>query len=397
MPRIIDVLEFTDHTGEEIVHREPEYGPGDFRFGSQVVVRPNQVAIFVRGGKALDALGPGTHTISTSNIPILADLIGMATGGKTPFQAEVIFVSLKQFEHKWGTPNPIMYMDPDQMVGRAQLRARGGYSCAVADATLFVDEIVGQQNVYDTKALTRYMRGRVVSHLRDLVTSQRTSVFELQTLTEELNAAARVKLSDVFSSIGLNLIDFYIEDLSLDEETWKRVQDLQAKAAEARVMMEATGQSDYMRYMAAESMRDAANNPGEAGGTMGAGMGFGMGMGMSNMMNQMMNPQQQGQQGQQGQQQGYPQQQQQGYPPQQGQQQGQQGQQGYPPQQQQTPPPQQQGQQGQQGGGGGGFTRDQILQAIDTLDMRFSMGEISEEMYNRMMQKWQTKLQEMGG
>ena len=97
MARIIDVVEFLDNTGNEIVHREPPDGPGDFRLGSQVIVRESQNAVFFRDGKSLDVFGPGRHTITTANIPILASIIGMATSGKSPFPAEVVFVNLKEF------------------------------------------------------------------------------------------------------------------------------------------------------------------------------------------------------------------------------------------------------------------------------------------------------------
>ena len=54
MPRIIDVVEFSDESGREMVHRIPEQGSGDFRIGAQVSVREQQVAVIFRDGKALD-------------------------------------------------------------------------------------------------------------------------------------------------------------------------------------------------------------------------------------------------------------------------------------------------------------------------------------------------------
>ena len=84
MPRIIDVVEFLDNTGREIVHREPPGGPGDFRLGSQVIVRESQNAVFFRDGKSLDVFGPGRHTITTANIPILASIIGLGHDGQVP-------------------------------------------------------------------------------------------------------------------------------------------------------------------------------------------------------------------------------------------------------------------------------------------------------------------------
>jgi membrane protease subunit (stomatin/prohibitin family) len=75
--RIIDVIEWTDDTGAEVVHRIPQYGSGDFRLGSQLIVREGQQAVFMRDGRALDVFGPGRYTLETANIPLLAAMRSM--------------------------------------------------------------------------------------------------------------------------------------------------------------------------------------------------------------------------------------------------------------------------------------------------------------------------------
>src|SRR5919201_1696321 len=146
---ILDVIEFLDPTGRQIIHRVPEGGSGEFRIGSQLVVRESQTAVFFRDGKALDVFGPGRHTITTANIPILASLIGLATMGRSPFPAEVVFVNMRQFlDQKWGTPEPVPFRDPE--FGMARLRAFGTYAYQVKDPSLFVNGIVGQQGIYTT-------------------------------------------------------------------------------------------------------------------------------------------------------------------------------------------------------------------------------------------------------
>src|SRR3712207_361297 len=111
---ILDLIEHPDEYADEIVHRVPESGSGEFRLGSQLVVRDSQRAVFFRDGRALDVLGPGRHTLSTQNIPLLANLIGIPFGGRSPFRAEVVFVSMRQFlDMKWGTPQPIIFRDID--------------------------------------------------------------------------------------------------------------------------------------------------------------------------------------------------------------------------------------------------------------------------------------------
>ncbi len=123
MARIFDVIEYPNEMRDEIVHRFPETGPGDFRIGSQVIVREAQEAVFFRDGNALDTFGPGRHTITTLNIPLLIDKIGPALfNTATPFPAEVYFVSMREFaDQKWGTPQPIIVRNPGMGLGVASV------------------------------------------------------------------------------------------------------------------------------------------------------------------------------------------------------------------------------------------------------------------------------------
>ena len=149
MARIFDIVEFVDEASTEMVHRIPPRGSGDFRVGSQVIVRDSQAAVFFRDGRSMDVFGPGSHTIATANIPVLVDFIGKAFSGQTPFKAEVYFVSLREFtDLKWGTPTPITIKDPE--LGMARVQARGSYALQVTDPQLFVNKIVGTQGIFRT-------------------------------------------------------------------------------------------------------------------------------------------------------------------------------------------------------------------------------------------------------
>jgi membrane protease subunit (stomatin/prohibitin family) len=108
MARIIDVVEAPDQGPEELVARKPEYGSGDFRLGSQVIVRESQRAIFYRDGRSLDTFEPGRHTITTANLPIISTLMRFGTGGNNVFTAEVYFINMREFtDQKWGTPRSV--------------------------------------------------------------------------------------------------------------------------------------------------------------------------------------------------------------------------------------------------------------------------------------------------
>ena len=275
MARIIDVIEVPNQQPDEMVRRLPEYGAGDFRFGSQVIVRESQQAVFFRDGKAYDTFGPGRHTITTANAPLLTDLIGKATGGRTPFTAEVYFVNMREFlDEKWGTSEPISLRDPD--LGLVRLRAHGTYSLQVQDPALFVTKIVGTQGMYQTSQITRFLRGIIVARLTDMLGEMGKGLFDLPALYDEIGAGARAKVQDDFANLGIQLKTLYVNSISPTEET--------AKAIDERAQMGAIGDMEaYLKFQTARGIRDAAQSEG-GGGLAGAGVGLGAGVGMGAAM-----------------------------------------------------------------------------------------------------------------
>src|SRR3989304_4814042 len=106
---LMDLIEYVDELGAEMVHRIPERGSGEFKVGSQLIVRENQWAVFFRDGKAYDVFGPGRHTLATQNIPLLTAAITTPLFGDTPFPTDVFFVRQRTFPTpKWGTPEPTL-------------------------------------------------------------------------------------------------------------------------------------------------------------------------------------------------------------------------------------------------------------------------------------------------
>jgi len=270
MARIFDVVEHADEMRDEIVHRFPETGAGDFRIGSQVIVREAQTAVFFRDGKALDTFGPGRHTIATANIPFLIDLIGKAFNDRSPFTAEVYFVSMREFpEQKWGTPQPILVRNPGMGLGVALLQGFGTYSFQVSDPQQFVTQIVGATGAYSTRDINNRMRSMLLSKLQDLLgeTTEAKNVADLIGLVEELGTGVRVKAQDDFKALGLTLKSFYIESLKPSD---KSVEELRG--------MGMLDMDTYTRLQAADAMRDAAQNP-SGGAGLTAGIGAGMGIG----------------------------------------------------------------------------------------------------------------------
>jgi excisionase family DNA binding protein len=288
MARIFDVIEYRNEMVDEIVHRFPDDSSiGDYRIGSQLIVRDGQAAVFFRNGQALDVFGPGMHTLVTANVPKLIDFIGKAFNDRTPFPAEVYFVSLKEFANKkWGTPQPIIVRNPGVGLGVALLQGFGTYSFQVSDPQLFVTNIVGKQAIFRTVEIEERVRTMLLSKLQDLLgeTGANKNVLELIGLTEELGAGVRAKAQDDFAALGLTLKTFYIGNLKPSDKSAQELRD-----------MGMLDMNVYTQLQAADAMRDAANN--QSGGA-GLTAGIGAGMGIGNLMGQalqggMQTPQQQ--------------------------------------------------------------------------------------------------------
>jgi excisionase family DNA binding protein len=271
MARIFDVVEYPQEMKDEIVHRIPDSGSGDFRIGSQVIVRESQSAVFFRDGKALDVFGPGRHTIATANIPLLVDLIGKAFGDRTPFTAEVYYVSMREFlDQKWGTPQPIVMETPGVGLGWLLLQGFGTYSFEVADPQQFVTQVVGQQGNYAMDQIENDLRSRLLRSLSDLLGEMKGKYTTIQDLIgnqEELSAGVRAKVQDDFEARGLALKGFVIANMSPSKQSAEELRD-----------MGLLDTATYTQLQAADAMRDAAQNPsGGAGLTAGIGAGVGIG------------------------------------------------------------------------------------------------------------------------
>ncbi|MDH3943554.1 MAG: SPFH domain-containing protein, partial [Anaerolineae bacterium] len=230
MARVFDVIEYPDEMKEELVHRFPEKGAGDFRIGSQVIVREAQSAVFFRDGKALDVFDAGRHTIATANVPLLIDWIGKAFNDRSPFTAEVYYVSRREFlDRKWGTPQPIPMQTPGVGLGWLLLQGFGTYSYEIGDPQQFVTQIVGTQGVYRTSDIENDLKSRLLRSLSDMLGEMKgeySTVQDLIAMQEELSAGVRAKVQDDFEARGLILKAFIIANMSPSDTSAEKLRDM---------------------------------------------------------------------------------------------------------------------------------------------------------------------------
>lgn len=270
--QFIEVIEWTDNSTNVMVYQFPVENK-EIKMGAQLTVRESQMAVFVDEGQLTDVFTPGRYALDTQNLPVLTKLKSWKYGFNSPFKSEIYFVNTKQFTNcKWGTTNPIMMRDAE--FGMLRMRMFGIYSFKVTDPTVFLREVFGTASLFTVDGITGQLKSKIVSGVADLLAEAAIPALDLSSKYDEIAAMAKTKLEESFKPLGLSLESLVIENISLPEEV--------EKVLDKRTSMGIIGDSlnQYTRYQAAESIRDAAQNP---GGMAGAGVGIGAGMGIGNM------------------------------------------------------------------------------------------------------------------
>jgi len=287
MAIFMEVIEWFDPDGRQLVHRIPEEGSSDIKMGAQLIVRESQAAVFFRDGKGLDVFGPGRHALSTLNLPILTKVLSLPWGFTSPFRAEVYFVNLKVFtDLKWGTKEPVAFKDKE--LGLVRLRAFGIFTTRITQPLLFVNTLVGTQSAYTSDQVEAYVREVIVSRLNDFLGEHLDTIFQLPKQYDEIGVAVKSRLRDDFRRYGLELIDFFINAITPPPEVQRMIDE--------RSGMAAVGNLDaFMKFKAAKALGDAASGIGAAGGQaaaggLGVGVGAGLGFMLPGMMYQTLRP-----------------------------------------------------------------------------------------------------------
>lgn len=260
----LENLEWFDETGRELVHRIPEKGSGEIKYGAQMTVRQSQAGVFFYKGKAIDAFGPGRHTLKTANIPVLTKLASIPWGMTSPLRAEVYFVNLKTFINlKWGTRDPVAFRD--SQLGLIRLRAFGIFNMQVVQPVLFINRIVGTQGIFTASEIEEYLNKVIVSRFNDYMGETLDSILNLPAKYEDIAEGLTKRLKTDFSHFGLGLTDLFINSITPPPEVQQAIDD------KSRLGI-FDDMNKLMQMKAAMAMEKASESEGASTG-MGAGLG----------------------------------------------------------------------------------------------------------------------------
>jgi membrane protease subunit (stomatin/prohibitin family) len=269
----LENLEWFDDSGKELVHRLPEKGSGEIKWGAQLTVRESQVGVFFYKGKAVEAFGPGRHSLNTGNIPILTKIASLPWGMSSPLRAEMYFVNMKTFTNlKWGTRDPVAFKDSE--LGLIRLRAFGIFNLQVVQPVLFINRMVGTQGIFTAEAIEEYLNLVIVSRFNDLMGELIDSILNLPSKYDDFSEALAKRLQNDFKQFGLGLTQLYINSITPPPEVQQAIDDRSRMGV-------FDDMNKLMQMKAAMAMEKAAQ-----GESSGQGMGAGLGLMMPAMFAQ---------------------------------------------------------------------------------------------------------------
>jgi membrane protease subunit (stomatin/prohibitin family) len=244
-----DSIEWTNASPDDIVWRFPD---NRVKWGSQLTVMENQVAIFYRDGKALDTFIAGRHKLTTSSMPGMVGWLQKKIKGDV-FEATCIFVSRSQFQGKYGGRG--------QTSDLAPLMFHGNFWFKIKEPKIFTNEVVGNQNSFTTAKVNDYLRSFMNERIID-----EFAHYDLQTVFTQLDETSLKVKTNVrmnFERLGLELVDIKFEGMDTTEQYRERLFWLK------------TGKVEGSHLAGMETMKSAAESLGKSPGAgFGAGMGF---------------------------------------------------------------------------------------------------------------------------
>jgi excisionase family DNA binding protein len=280
--QLIEIIEWTDDSRDTLAYRYPD-DDKEIKRGAQLIVRESQSAQFVYLGQFGDLFGPGKHTLTTVNIPVLTKLQSWKYGFESPFKADVYYVTTRLFTgNQWGTSNPVMVRDQD--FGIVRLRAFGTYDFRIVNVPRFLKEVAGTDDHFLLAEFAEAMRSRIVSVFSQALATSKIPALDAASRYRELGDALLPLINaELSSKYGIEVPNFVLENISVPEEV--------EQAIDKRSGMSAVGNlNDFVKYQLAQGLQKGSSGLAGLGAEMAAGLSIGQQMFASEGLPELLSP-----------------------------------------------------------------------------------------------------------
>lgn len=239
------------------------------RYGSSLRVKDGEVAIFVYkqgDGSSQDFIeGPHDDILKTANFPVLANLVGAAWGGSSPFQAEVYFINLQgNNQIRFGVPYFDVF-DPRFPDHGVPVAVRGTITFNITDYRGFIklNRLVNfeldqfYKQIKD--AVAKYVKGIVMKVPSEMGIPLVQMERELLTINDRVEERLKKRLEDDF---GVNMKGLDISSIDIDKDSpyYKELEsvtkDITARTTQAQAEVNIKNLQDTQRINA-ENMEES--------------------------------------------------------------------------------------------------------------------------------------------
>jgi membrane protease subunit (stomatin/prohibitin family) len=246
--------------------------PRNIRWGDNIVVREDEIAVFYRDGKVLAYLDrPDRYALTSMNTRLIQGLIKALSGVQQ--EAEVYYLQRRILDAKYGSAEPYVFRDPD--FGLVQLRVFGSYRWRVGAPDNFINQFVGTFGAATTTDVEGRLRDQMIVLVYNVLGKMKDQGIRVTDLAGQLSTIEQGVLGlapQHFGPLGVEVVQLQGISVNLPDEV--------QKAVDTRSTMGVLG-VNYMQYQAGQAMTAAASNPsGGAGALTSAGVGLGAGLGI---------------------------------------------------------------------------------------------------------------------
>ena len=222
--KIVEVITY-EGPRDVLVWKHPSE---DFNTLSQLIVHETQEAILFKNGAALDLFGPGRHTLTTANIPLLRKLVNLPFDGVSPFHCEVYFINrASSLNIKWGTNSQIDVLDA-QFGIPIHVGASGAMGMRVSDSRKLLLKLVGTEACLNIEQFSSYFRDVISTRVKHYIARimSEVSYLAVAQYLEDISTALHDRLKTDLEEYGVSLENFYVSTIAVPEDDKRKVKEV---------------------------------------------------------------------------------------------------------------------------------------------------------------------------